>query len=92
MHVKTDQRENAGPDAVEVGPVRLVHPLRKLDKRGIGVVWTPSSRLEPENPGRSAQAKVLPALAIALELDLTNSDPPQPLSLEQYAGNDIWHT
>lgn len=76
MDVKTDQQENAEPDAVEVGPVHQVHPLRKLDKRGFDVVWTPSS-LEPEIPGRPAQAKVLPALAIALEPGLTNSDPPQ---------------
>lgn len=78
MDVKTDQQGSAEPDKVEAGLVRQAHPQLKLDERGIDVVWTPSSRLEPENLGRPAQAKVLPALAIALELDLTSSDPPQP--------------
>lgn len=78
MDVKTDQQETAEPDAVEVGPARQGHPQRRVDKLEIGVVWTLSSRLKSENLGRPAPVKVLPALAIALKLDLTNSDPRQP--------------
>lgn len=78
MDVKTDQRRNAEQDAIEVGPVRQAHPQRKLDKLGIDVVLTPSSRSEPESLGCPAQVKVLPALGIALERGLTNSDPPRP--------------
>ena len=78
MDIKTDQQQNAEQDAIEVGPVRQAHPQRKLDKLGIGVVLTPSSRSEPESLGYPAQVKVLPALGIALERDLTNSDPPRP--------------
>ena len=77
MDLKTDRQESAEPDGVEVGPVRRAHLQRKLDEQGIDVVWTPSSRLESENLDRSAQAMVLPGLAIVLELDLTDSDPPQ---------------
>ena len=78
MDVKTDRRRNAEQDAIEVGPVRQAHPQRKLDKLGIDVVLTPSSRSEPEILGCPAQVKVLPALGIALERDLRSSDPPRP--------------
>ena len=78
MDVKTDQQLNAEQDAIEVGPVRPAHPQRKLDKLGIGVVLTPSSRSEPESLGFPAQLKVLPALGIALDRDLTNLDHPRP--------------
>lgn len=79
MDVKTDQQQNAEPDTVEVGLVRQAHPQPTVDKQGIDVVGNPSTRLKAENLVHQVLAKeVPPALAIALELDLINSDPLQP--------------